>query len=53
MVCGFQLYLYTQYYENSDNTDILYNSKIIYNVGSICTNITVKLEFFKTEIQFV
>ena len=35
-------------------SDILYNSKILYNVNCICTNVTVKLgiEFVTTEIQF-
>ena len=35
-------------------SDILYNSKILYNVNCICTNVPVKLEFefVTTEIQF-
>ena len=35
-------------------SDILYNSKILYNVNCICTNVPVKLEFefITTEIQF-
>ena len=35
-------------------SDILYNSKILYNVNCICTNVPVQFEFefFTTEIQF-
>ena len=35
-------------------SDILYKSKILYNVNCICTNVPVKLEFgfISTEIQF-
>ena len=34
-------------------SDILYNSKILYNVDCICTNVPIKLkfEFITTEIQ--
>ena len=35
-------------------SDILYNSKILYNVNCICTNVPVQpeFEFVTTEIQF-
>ena len=35
-------------------TDTLYKNRIFYNVGSICTNVLVSLEFelITTEIQF-
>ena len=36
------------------NIDTLYNSKILYNIICICTNVPVyiEFEFFTTEIQF-
>ena len=35
-------------------SDIHYNSKILYNINSICTNVPIKLKFkfITTEIQF-
>ena len=50
-------YLYLQGCENTVKTlcsDILYKSKILYNVNCICTNAPIKLqfEFITTEIQF-
>ena len=41
-------------YSEKNYSDILYNSKILYDVNCICTNVPVKFEFefITIEIQF-